>query len=62
LKNAGGSFLSTNDPREIIGAGTTPIDWVEVQWPAPSHRVDRITAPQMDRYVTLTEGGDTSRQ
>lgn len=62
LKNAGGSFLSTNDPREIIGAGTTPIEWVEVQWPAPSHRVDRITAPQMDRYLTLTEGGGTSRQ
>jgi hypothetical protein len=57
LKNAGGSFLSSNDPREIIGAGKEKIDWVEVQWPAPSHRVDRITAPQMDRYLTVTEGG-----
>ena len=58
VKNAGGSFLSTNDPREIIGAGTGSIDWVEVQWPAPSHRVDRIAAPQMDRYLTLREGGN----
>jgi hypothetical protein len=56
LKNAGGSFLSSNDPREIIGAGKEKMDWVEVQWPAPSHRVDRINAPQMDRYLTIVEG------
>ena len=60
LKNAGGSFLSSNDPREIIGAGKAQIEWVEVKWPAPSHRVDRITAPQMDRYLTITEGEGTS--
>jgi hypothetical protein len=60
LKNAGGSFLSTNDPRDIIGAGKGQIDWLEVQWPAPSHRVDRITVPQMDRYMTITEGAGTS--
>jgi len=57
LKNAGGSFLSSNDPREIIGTGKAQIDWVEVQWPRPSHRVDRITAPRMDRYLTVSEGG-----
>ncbi len=57
VKKAGGSFLSSNDPRELIGAGQARIDWVEVQWPAPSHRVDRITSPAMDRYLTLTEGG-----
>ncbi len=60
LKSAGGSFLSSNDPREIIGAGNEKIDWVEVHWPAPSQRVDRFTAPQMDRYLTLTEGGGTN--
>jgi enediyne biosynthesis protein E4 len=60
LKNAGGSFLSSNDPREIIGAGKAQIEWVEVRWPAPSHRVDRIAAPQMDRYLTVTEGEGTS--
>jgi enediyne biosynthesis protein E4 len=59
-KNAGGSFLSTNDPREIIGAGKGQIDWVEVQWPAPSRRRDRITAPQMDRYLSITEGEGNS--
>ncbi|MFN7996097.1 MAG: CRTAC1 family protein [Bryobacteraceae bacterium] len=60
LKNAGGSYLSTNDPREVIGAGNTRIDWVEVRWPAPSARVDRIEAPPMDRYITVTEGQGTS--
>jgi len=60
LKNAGGSFLSSSDPREIIGAGKEPIDWVEVRWPAPSHRVDRITEPKMDRYLMVTEGGGKS--
>jgi len=60
LKNAGGSFLSSSDPREIIGAGKGQIDWVEVRWPAPSHRVDRITEPKMDRYLMVTEGGGTS--
>jgi len=58
VKNAGGSFLSSNDPREIIGAGQTRLDWVEVQWPAPSHRVDRIDAPRMDQYLVVTEGGE----
>jgi hypothetical protein len=57
LKNAGGSFLSSNDPREIIGAGKAQIDWLEIQWPRPSHRVDRIIAPPMDRYLTVSEGG-----
>ncbi len=59
VKKAGGSFLSSNDPRELIGAGQARIDWVEVQWPAPSHRVDRITSPVMDRYLKVTEGGGT---
>lgn len=56
IKVAGGSFLSSRDPREIIGAGKSSIDWIEVRWPAPSHTVDRIAKPQMDRYLTITEG------
>jgi hypothetical protein len=55
-KSMGGSFLSSHDPREIIGAGKQRIDWVEVQWPLPSHRVDRISHPEMNRYLTITEG------
>ena len=55
-KTAGGSFLSSHDPREIIGAGKAGIDWLEVKWPLPSHRVDRVLHPEMNRYITITEG------
>jgi hypothetical protein len=54
-KTAGGSFLSSNDPREIIGAGRGSIDWIEVQWPRPSHCIQRILKPQMNRYFVITE-------
>lgn len=56
LKSAGGSFLSSHDPREIIGASKDTIDWVEIQWPRPSDRIDRILRPEMNRYITVTEG------
>ena len=56
LKTAGGSFLSSHDPREILGAGKNQIDWVEVRWPRPSQKVDRINKPEMNRYLTITEG------
>lgn len=56
LKTAGGSFLSSHDPREILGAGKNQIDWVEVRWPHPSQKVDRINKPEMNRYLTITEG------
>jgi hypothetical protein len=58
-KTAGGSFLSSHDPREIIGAGKGHLDWVEVQWPRPSHHVDRVLHPAMNRYLVITEGQQT---
>jgi hypothetical protein len=61
-KTAGGSFLSSHDPREIIGAGSGHIDWVEVQWPRPSHQVDRILHPAMNRYLVITEGQQAVRR
>ncbi|HKE26252.1 MAG TPA: CRTAC1 family protein [Bryobacteraceae bacterium] len=58
LKNNGGSYLSSHDPREIIGIGkASKLDWLEIQWPAPSRQVDRFTSLPIDRYVTITEGG-----
>ncbi len=56
VKAAGGGFLSSHDPREILGAGQSSIDWIEVRWPAPSRAVDRVLHPKMDRYLVLTEG------
>jgi enediyne biosynthesis protein E4 len=56
-KTSGGSYLSSHDLREVLGLGAaTKVDWIEVKWPAPSGRVERITGVPIDRYVTLVEG------
>ena len=55
-KTAGGSFLSSHDPRVILGTGKDHIDWIEVQWPQPSKRVDHIDNPGMNQYITVKEG------
>jgi len=57
MKVGGGSFLSSHDPRMVLGIGKrTKLDWVEIQWPQPSGKVERITDPPIDRYVTIVEG------
>jgi hypothetical protein len=56
-KSNGGSYLSSHDMREVLGLGTaTKLDWVEITWPPPSGRVERITELPLDRYVTIVEG------
>jgi enediyne biosynthesis protein E4 len=57
LKNNGGSYLSSHDPRDVLGIGTSEqLDWLEIQWPAPSQRVDRFTELPLNRYITIVEG------
>jgi hypothetical protein len=57
LKTSGGSYLSSHDPREVLGLGTaTAVDWVEITWPQPSGRVERLTNVPVDRYVRIVEG------
>jgi hypothetical protein len=57
LKTSGGSYLSAHDPREVIGLGAAArVDWLEVKWPAPSGRTDRIENPPLDRYLRIVEG------
>jgi hypothetical protein len=57
LKIAGGSFLSSHDPRMVLGLGAEKtVDWLEVQWPQPSGLVQRIASPPVDRYITVVEG------
>ena len=57
LKNSGGSYLSSHDPREVIGLGRAArLDWLEIRWPLPSRRVDRFTEVPADRYLTIIEG------
>jgi hypothetical protein len=58
LKNGGGSYLSAHDPREVLGIGrASKIDWVEIAWPKPSGRVQRIESPPLGRYITVKEKG-----
>ena len=57
MKVGGGSYLSSHDPRMVLGIGKrTKIDWVEVKWPQPSGVVERFSNLPIDRYVTLVEG------
>ena len=57
LKNSGGSYLSSHDPRELLGLGTAAkLDWLEIMWPPPSGRVQKFTDVPVDRYVTIVEG------
>jgi enediyne biosynthesis protein E4 len=56
-KVGGGSYLSSHDPRMVLGIGKrTRIDWLEVQWPQPSGKTERLTDLPIDRYVTIVEG------
>jgi hypothetical protein len=57
MKVGGGSFLSAHDPRIVLGIGKRPkLDWLEIQWPQPSGKIERITELPIDRYITIVEG------
>ncbi len=56
LVTGGGSYLSSHDPRILLGSGSKMIDWVEIAWPSPSKAVDRIERPPLKRYLKITEG------
>jgi len=56
-KVGGGSFLSSHDPRIVLGIGKRPkIDWLEIKWPQPSGAIERFTELPIDRYITIVEG------
>jgi hypothetical protein len=55
LKTGGGSYLSSHDPREILGVGAaTKIDSIEIRW--PSGKVDRLTNLPLNKYLKVVEG------
>ena len=57
LKVGGGSFLSSHDPRVVLGIGQSKkIDFLEIQWPQPSGRTERFTQLPLNAYVTIEEG------
>jgi len=56
MKVGGGSYLSSHDPRMVLGIGSrTKIDSLEVKWPQPSGKAERFTNLPIDRYITITE-------
>lgn len=57
MKVGGGSYLSSHDPRVVLGIGKrTKIDWLEIRWPRPSEAITRFTNVPIDRYITIAEG------
>jgi hypothetical protein len=52
--NTSGSYLSSNDPRVVVGLGTTSsVPKVEVRW--PSGIIQTIVEPRLDRYLIVNE-------
>ena len=57
MKIGGGSFLSSHDPRIVVGLGQrTKVDWLEVKW--PNGTVQRFTNLPINRYIRIVEGRD----
>jgi hypothetical protein len=57
LKTSGGSYLSSHDPREVLGlGGAKKLDWIEIRWPRPSQVTERFTRLESGRYHRVTEG------
>ena len=57
LKVGGGSYLSSHDPRDVLGIGPRKkINRLEIQWPQPSGKTETFTDLAVDRYVTIVEG------
>ena len=55
LKTTGGSYLSSHDPREIVGIGkANKVDALEIKW--PSGRVDKLTSLPVNKYIKVVEG------
>lgn len=54
LRTAGGSFLSSHDPREILGlGGASMVEHLEITW--PSGQISRMRGITPNRYIDVTE-------
>lgn len=58
FKRGGGSYLSSCDPRDVLGLGTAEYaDWIQIQWPAAIGHTDRFEHVHAGKYYSLTPGG-----
>jgi enediyne biosynthesis protein E4 len=54
----GGSYLSSSDPRDLLGLGEAAYaDWIQVQWPAAVGKTDRFERVASGKYYSLAPGG-----
>ncbi len=59
VKVGGGSYLSSHDPRLVLGLGIhEKLDWLEVKWPQPGGETQRFAGLPIDRYISIVEGED----
>src|SRR5262245_25204131 len=57
MKAAGGSYLSSHDPRMVLGlGGSARVDLLEVHWPPPGGKPETFKDLPADRYLTIVEG------
>ncbi len=56
LKTGGGSYLSSHDPRVVLGVADAKLDWLEIHWPPPSRGVERLADVTVNQYVRVVEG------
>ena len=57
LKIGGGSYLSSHDPRMVLGLGANSrVDRLDVQWPLPNGKMETFKDLPVDHYITIVEG------
>jgi hypothetical protein len=57
MKVGGGSYLSSHDPRVVLGIGKREkVDWLEVKWPQPGGGTQRFAGLPLNHYITIVEG------
>jgi len=58
FKRGGGSYLSSCDPRDVLGLGAAEYaDWIEIRWPAAIGHTDRFEHVHSGKYYSLSPGG-----
>ena len=61
LKTAGGSYLASHDPREVLGLGAaSKVEAVEIRW--PSGVVDKLSNLSAGAYLKVVEGQGVVRK
>jgi len=61
LRTAGGSYLASHDPREVLGLGSAKrIESVEIRW--PSGKLDKLQNLPINSYLKVIEGEGVARK